>query len=970
MAELTATAAPDKAMPEPPAPVPVAPATTTPITAGPVTGNGLMARAPSPLSTPASVVPPGGGRPLPPETRDHFGARFGQDFTEVRVHQGAEADASARALGARAFTVGKDIVLGAGIDESSRGQRIIAHELAHVVQQSQGHATVQRLATDDGHTVTRPGDAAEDEAERAADQVTAPGGGGAPPRLSPTGPAIAGDWLDDAVDYVGDKVGAGAEAVKAKAAELKAKLAAKVKAKLAVWARATPGYPLVTTVIGRDPITDQPVPRTPAILVRTFLGLVPGGEEKAKQLEESGAIDRAVEWLTAELAKLDITWDGIKALFAKGWDSLSVDDLADPAGAWKRIGDLFAAPIGRLLRFVGNVASKVVDLVFDAVMAKAGPLGARVMGMLRRAGAVITSIVADPVGFLRNLLAAGAQGFEKFATNIGTHLQTGITGWLLGTLANAGIKLPETLDPKGVLSLTMQVLGITYQSFRSRMAAKIGEPKVALMEKGVELVKIMVTDGVEAAWEKLGEFIGDLSKSLIDSTRDWVVTKVVTAAVTKLATMFNPVGAVIQAILAIYNFLSWLIERIEQILALVEAVTDSIANIAAGKVEAAASYLEKTMARTLPLIISFLASQVGLGGISDKIRSLIKNLQGRVTAAMDRLIDFIINAGKALWGGAKKAAAAIKDYLFPRKKFAADGVDHELYIDESKPDGDLMVESTPKRLTALLDAIEASGPTDDQLKAIKNLRPLVKVLEAAKKIVVKKDDDAAKAAKSDKVDKALTAMVEDLKKLLVADFGRKDQPLTMKWVKPKTQEYKPLYIGPRVKKGTTITQTRLKNAFGSKPEAQALIKDLGDKVEPPWNGVVEEYKPHDPRPLPDGGASIGLADTWRLPRNEPHQVVPGETTEGGDVLLSKLERYGYSASENACDADHAVEVQIGGKPADTLANLWPLDLSVNRRSGSTVRGYKFPHGKAGAEVDMKTVKKVASTRDVWIKIDV
>jgi uncharacterized protein DUF4157 len=65
-------------------------------------------------------------------------ARFGHDFSRVRVHDGAPAEASATALDARAYTVGTDVVLGAGRYEpwSSAGRRLLAHELAHVVQQS------------------------------------------------------------------------------------------------------------------------------------------------------------------------------------------------------------------------------------------------------------------------------------------------------------------------------------------------------------------------------------------------------------------------------------------------------------------------------------------------------------------------------------------------------------------------------------------------------------------------------------------------------------------------------------------------------------------------------------------------------------------------------------------------------------------------------------------------------------------
>jgi len=77
------------------------------------------------------------GRPLDATTRDFFEPRFHQDFSQVRVHTGGAAASSAEALAARAYTAGHDIVFANGqyAPHSSAGQRLLAHELTHVVQQ-------------------------------------------------------------------------------------------------------------------------------------------------------------------------------------------------------------------------------------------------------------------------------------------------------------------------------------------------------------------------------------------------------------------------------------------------------------------------------------------------------------------------------------------------------------------------------------------------------------------------------------------------------------------------------------------------------------------------------------------------------------------------------------------------------------------------------------------------------------------
>jgi hypothetical protein len=90
----------------------------------------------------------GNGQPLPSALRAYFEPRFGRDFSAVRIHAGTDAAHAARAIQARAYTLGRDIVFGAGeyAPSSAAGRRLLAHELTHVVQQSGGaaHGSIQR----------------------------------------------------------------------------------------------------------------------------------------------------------------------------------------------------------------------------------------------------------------------------------------------------------------------------------------------------------------------------------------------------------------------------------------------------------------------------------------------------------------------------------------------------------------------------------------------------------------------------------------------------------------------------------------------------------------------------------------------------------------------------------------------------------------------------------------------------------
>jgi Domain of unknown function (DUF4157) len=97
-------------------------------------------------------------QPLDPDTLAFMGMRFGHDFSQVRVHTDARAADSARALNARAYTVGQDIVFAAGqyAPDTTAGQRLLGHELTHVVQQA-GSPTLQRQVDEAARPTPPPG---------------------------------------------------------------------------------------------------------------------------------------------------------------------------------------------------------------------------------------------------------------------------------------------------------------------------------------------------------------------------------------------------------------------------------------------------------------------------------------------------------------------------------------------------------------------------------------------------------------------------------------------------------------------------------------------------------------------------------------------------------------------------------------------------------------------------------------------
>ena len=127
-------------------------------------GNGVAENAESAVAEASSSS----GSPLPGTLQRKFEGSLGTDLSSVRVHTGGSSASAAGAVGAKAYTVGNDIHFGAGhYDPSSTaGEHLLAHEVAHTVQQRGGSSSRQYKLE-----VSHPGDGFEREADRAADAM-------------------------------------------------------------------------------------------------------------------------------------------------------------------------------------------------------------------------------------------------------------------------------------------------------------------------------------------------------------------------------------------------------------------------------------------------------------------------------------------------------------------------------------------------------------------------------------------------------------------------------------------------------------------------------------------------------------------------------------------------------------------------------------------------------------------------------
>lgn len=293
------------------------------------------------------------------------------------------------------------------------------------------------------------------------------------------------------------------------------------------------------------------------------------------------------------------------------------------------------------------------------------------MGLLAKAASAFTKILDDPLGFIGNFMNAIKSGFMNFANNILDHLKKGLMGWLLGALANAGIEIPDSFDLKGILKLVASILGLTWTNIKSRIvkiAPWIGKA-IDVIESKVEVFVVLATKGVAGVWEWIKDKVGDLKDMVLGPIKEFVVEKIVKAGISWVLGMLNPAGALIKIVQALIGVVQWIMERGAALGEFISTVIDAVSSIAHGGVGGVPAKIEGALAKAVPLVISFLANLLGLGGISEKIKSVLETVQKPVGKAIDGLIKAGLKAAGPLVRGLQKGAAWVKGKYEKGKAF-------------------------------------------------------------------------------------------------------------------------------------------------------------------------------------------------------------------------------------------------------------------------------------------------------------
>ncbi len=493
--------------------------------------------------------------------------------------------------------------------------------------------------------------------------------------------------------------------------------------RLSVWAREQRGYSLVTVIIERDPFTDEVVPRTMENLIRGFMSLMEGGEAQFSQLKESGAIEKTTVRIEAAVARLNMTLAYVIQLFINIWNSFSLNDLAQPIQAFERILARFGEPIARLINFVVEIIKIVIEVIMK-VMNFPSDL---IANIITKAMVAFEMIKADPVGFLKNLLRAVKQGFMQFFDNVLKHLWNGLKAWFLSEVQAAGIPIPTDFSLMGILKWLLVVLDITMEKIWKKLEERMGKPKVDRIKaminraqqiagavgEAYEFIKDVQERGFMAVIaDKIKEKLTNVWDMVLDAVKSFVMDQIVNKVTTKLLSMLDPTGimAVINSAIAMYKAVQSFIRYLREMLEIVNSFVEGTIEIAQGQTKKAADFLEGSLARGMPIVIGFLANQVGLN-LSERLKDALELVREKVDAGLTWVIDKIVTVVEKLVEMGKKAVGSVLGWLGLRKEFkAVDGHDHTLYTEEKGGKKELMVASwNPTTVRGFLTSLDVSG---------------------------------------------------------------------------------------------------------------------------------------------------------------------------------------------------------------------------------------------------------------------
>ena len=404
--------------------------------------------------------------------------------------------------------------------------------------------------------------------------------------------------------------------------------------------------------------------------------------------------------------------------------------------------------IGRIVDAIEDFLDDPVKAIINGLLNLLNIPPKSFWALVDKIAAVIDQIADDPETFCNNLMAGVGQGFTLFFDHFPTHLLEGFWAWLTSGLSSVGVQLPTDFSPGSLFAFVLQLMGLTWTNIREILVRHIGEKNVELIEKAWQLISELIEKGPAGLVELLKDKIepATIIDTIVNAAIDYVTGRLIKTVTIKVLELFNPVGAVLEAIKLIYRVLRWVFENAAKIFTLIETVVDGIADVLAGNVGKLALAVEKALAGLIPPVIDFLAGFLDLDDLPEEVAGVIKNLQTAVLAVADQVIGALAERAKGLLASLglgeqpKPGGTAEPSAVGTSVRFTAGGESHRQWVEIHGDDAILLVASgRPLGVQEKLSEWEGKlgGFTDD-----KKRQDAAGLIAKARELLAKADTEA------------------------------------------------------------------------------------------------------------------------------------------------------------------------------------------------------------------------------------
>ena len=353
-------------------------------------------------------------------------------------------------------------------------------------------------------------------------------------------------------------------------------------------------------------------------------------------------------------AKLQEKWNQFKEFVSAAWNKLKE--------AWSA----FAEFVGNILEFLGNIFIPPLKFACNLMGVDAS--------FLDQVIPTAKQIIMHPVDFFVTLFKGFVGGFRQFGENIGDNLINMATNLLNIWLGALDVKVPKLTDFSlaSVIKLVLDLIGIDvdgildflglrdkykewdkksqFKNWGKEEEPKKEEPKkeeedkykgqAAVPDRVNDFLEDLPKNGINAVISLITPNLDDLVPTIISGVLQSVASEVIKQGIIKLASMSNPVGAIVQAIKGAWDLIMFIKDNMEQIATLGKTVMACLSSAANGETATVSNAVEAALCQVIPLVIDMLLRLCGIN-MGNLLKKAFDPIRKTVKGVLDKALSWV-----------------------------------------------------------------------------------------------------------------------------------------------------------------------------------------------------------------------------------------------------------------------------------------------------------------------------------------